>query len=150
MTWTYIPSQLDSSTLYQVRLLVGDTDTTDQQMQDEEINFYLAQEPSVRLAAAEVCKALASKYARFVNASVNGVSESASDKAKAYRERAKELEADDNKLALPVFGGITVAEQQAADQDSSKVQPSFKIGMNDNPDAINERMTPRDEWPRWP
>lgn len=150
MAWTYNPAQLATSPLFQVRLLVGDTDTTDQLVADEEINYYLAQNPdSVTLAAAEVCEAISAKFARWTDASVNGVSESASQKSERYSARAKELKQDAYSLALPVFGGITVAEQQAADQNSSMVQPSFKIGMNDNPETINERMA-NVGWPRWP
>lgn len=149
MSWSYNPAQLATSPLYQVRLLVGDTDTNDQLVSDEEINWYVSQQTSVKLAAADVCEAIAAKFARWTDASVDGVSESASQKSERYSARAKELKQDAYSLALPVFGGITVAQQQQADQDTDKVQPSFKIGMNDNPETNNERTTPQGDWPRW-
>lgn len=42
MTWSYNLASL-STPLYAVRLLIGDTDTTNQQLQDEEITFFLSQ-----------------------------------------------------------------------------------------------------------
>jgi len=45
--WSYSVTDLNTTTasgrLNSVRLLVGDTDTSDQLVQDEEINFALAQ-----------------------------------------------------------------------------------------------------------
>lgn len=151
VSWTYNPEQLATSALFQVRLLVGDTDINDQLFQDGEINHYISRNPnSVTLAAAEVCEGISAKFARWTDASVDGVSESASQKSERYSARAKELKQDAYSLALPVFGGITVAQQQAADQNTDMVQPSFKIGENDNPETINERTTPRRDWPGWP
>ena len=47
MAWTYDATLLSISTSvgrrYSVRLIIGDTDTTDQQLQDEEIDFFLSQ-----------------------------------------------------------------------------------------------------------
>ena len=47
MAWSYNPAQLGTSTaaerINSVRLLLGDTDTADQQVQNEEITFGLSQ-----------------------------------------------------------------------------------------------------------
>jgi hypothetical protein len=47
MAWSYDPTDLDNTTasgrLNIVRLLVGDTDTVDQQVQNEEITFGLSE-----------------------------------------------------------------------------------------------------------
>jgi hypothetical protein len=47
MAWSYDPTDLDNTTasgrLNIVRLLVGDTDTVDQQVQNEEIAFGLSE-----------------------------------------------------------------------------------------------------------
>ena len=50
----------------------------------EEILFILTEEPTPKLAAAEVCRKLSAKFARFTDASVDGVSESASQKSEAF------------------------------------------------------------------
>ena len=47
MAWSYDPTDLNTTTasgrLNTVRLLVGDTDTTDQQVQNEEVTFSLTE-----------------------------------------------------------------------------------------------------------
>ena len=47
MAWSYDPTDLDTTTasgrLNTVRLLIGDTDTVDQQVQNEEITFALSE-----------------------------------------------------------------------------------------------------------
>jgi hypothetical protein len=66
MSWSYDPTDLNTTTasgrLNTVRLLVGDTDTDDQQLQDEEITFSLSETgDSAYLAAAWSARAVASK-----------------------------------------------------------------------------------------
>ena len=62
MTWSY-SGDPSSSNLDQVRFLIGDTDTTNQQLSNEEINFLLTAWNNVTyLAAAEGCMAIAGKY----------------------------------------------------------------------------------------
>lgn len=150
MSWTYNSALLASSPLYQVRLLVGDTDTLDQLVSDEEINWYLTQNNSTRVAAAEVCEAISAKFARWTDASVGGTSESASQKSARYAAMAKDLKRDAYSLALPVFGGVDVSQHQRADQDTGAIQPSFRIGDHDNPESASERTSRGDDWTRWP
>ncbi len=63
MAWTYDPDDL-ARHLNWIRLRIGDTDTTDQQIQDEEITAHLAVEPRREFAAANVAEAIAADYAR--------------------------------------------------------------------------------------
>lgn len=89
MTWTYDPANVGTDNKDQLRLLVGDTDTTDQQMQDEELTWYATMFPAqsgkpLYLAAAAVCDALAMKYAREMDNSVGPLSESASQQHQHY------------------------------------------------------------------
>lgn len=70
--WTYDPSELDKTTEEGrkniIRLLIGDTDSSDPQVQDEEIAFYLEDNSDkVYSAAAGACFAIYSKYTRMVN-----------------------------------------------------------------------------------
>jgi hypothetical protein len=146
MAWTYNPTQLGTSTLYQVRFYVGDTDSTRQLVQDEEILFVLTEEPSPKSAAAVVCDSLAGKFSQYTDASVDGVSQSGSQLAEAFRQRAKDLRDSISSTVLPVFGGIYHSQKDALDQDPSMVQPSFRIGADDNPDAPNERRSATYPW----
>lgn len=97
MTWTYSAS---SSARDYVRLLVFDTDSTNQIFQDEELDIFLSQNSNdSRLAAAQALEALASKYARSaISYSVTGfslnrgnVADALLKRAQALREEAKQI-----------------------------------------------------------
>lgn len=64
MSWSYEAADLGSH-LNWIRQRVGDTNTNDQQISDEEINGILALEPRREQAAALVAEAIAAQYARF-------------------------------------------------------------------------------------
>lgn len=64
MSWSYDPSAIEKGLNF-VRLMVGDTDTSDQQISDEEINAFLAIETDVWCAAAAVADSISAKYAHY-------------------------------------------------------------------------------------
>ncbi len=64
MAWSYDPAAIEKGLNF-IRLMVGDTDTTDQQISDEEINAILAIEPDKWKAAAQVAEAISAKYTRY-------------------------------------------------------------------------------------
>ena len=77
MAWSYDPTDLNTTTasgrLNTVRFLVGDTDTNNQQVQNEEITFSLSQTADdVYTASAYVARSIASQYASKVNIEVDG------------------------------------------------------------------------------
>jgi hypothetical protein len=134
MSWTYDSSQLESSTLMQVRYLVGDTKQTDQQVQDEEINFALSQRASIYGAAAIVCRSLASQLSREADTVDKDLRTVLSARAKAYSARASEYEtkAVVRGGGMPYAGGISIADKIANEQDTDRVPPQFTINMDDN------------------
>jgi hypothetical protein len=134
MSWTYDPSQLETSKLMQVRYLVGDTKTTDQQVQDEEINFAIGQRPSIYGAAAMVCRSLASKLSREADTVDKDLRTVLSSRAKAYSIRASEydVKASVRGGAMPYAGGISIADKIGNEADTDRVQPQFSIQMDDN------------------
>ena len=150
MTWTYNPTSLSTSALFRVRFLCGDTDTTDQQVQDEEITFALAKENNVEdLAAALVCEHLAAKFSREASKTIGSLSVSAGERAKAYAERASALRVGlQTGGAVPsttFCGGLSISGKQTLDQDADAVQPNFTVGLDDNPRAPFQRSTPYNE-----
>jgi hypothetical protein len=77
MAWSYNPAQLGTSTeaerINSVRLLLGDTDTSDQQVQNEEIVFGLGQtSDNIYYAAAWSARVVSAKYSRKVTTSLDG------------------------------------------------------------------------------
>jgi len=117
----------------EVRLLLGDTDTSDELLSDVEVQYFITTYGAGILAAAKAARALMAKFARFVDSSVGEVSESASQRIEQFRLLAVELETQAG-ISVPIFaGGVEVSETLAADQDSSQSQPAFKRGQFDNP-----------------
>lgn len=144
MTWSYSVADLATSAKDQVRLLIGDTVSSDAQLQDEEISYYLTTRSSAYGAAAECCRTLANQYSRSVDSAAGDTKEAYSQMAKAYALRAVQFEsaAAQGGSALPYAGGISEADKLSQEQNPDRVPPVFTIGMDDNmlpvPAAGNE------------
>lgn len=145
MAWSYDPTNLNTTTASgrtnTVRLLVGDTDTSDQLVQNEEISFALKQNgDNVYTTAAWVCRVIASKFARLVDTQLDGALEvNYSDRAKQYTALAFQMDSMAKKnsgRALGVFaGGISKVQVEIAETDPDRVKPAFKMGQFSNPSA---------------
>lgn len=95
MTWTYT-SDPAGDTTDEVRFLVGDTDTTDQLVQNEEIEYALSAYPKptgkpAYLAAAAVADGIAAKFARRADRSLGSLSIQAKQQRDHYVELAQTL-----------------------------------------------------------
>lgn len=134
MTWTYNPAQLSTSSLFQVRYLMGDTISTDPQVQDEEINWALTQRATTYGAAAIVCRALAGRLSREVDTVDRELRDSISQRARAYSVMANsyEIQAATRGGGLPYAGGISIIDKENQQNDTDRVPPQFQIGMDDN------------------
>ena len=132
--WTYYPTQLATNKTSQVRLLIGDVVSTDPQMQDEEINWFLTMRSSVWGAAAECCTTLATKFARSVDQAVGTAKISFSQMAKSYIGRAAFFNAKAAMMGsgMPYAGGLSAADMLNALNNDDRVQPQFTIGITDN------------------
>lgn len=134
MTWTYDITQINTTPLYQVRFLIGDTLTKDQQAQDEEIEFAVTQRSSVYGAAALVCRTLAAQFSRLVDVVDKDLRTSYSTKARNYLRLSTVLEMDAKSRSgwAGYAGGISVADKIQEESNPDRVQPNFTIGMTDN------------------
>lgn len=141
MSWSYNPSDLVTTTasgrLNSVRLLIGDTDTNDQIMQNEEIVFALAQTTdNVYYAGSWACHMIASKYSRLVDLKIEGSSTNYSDLAKQYitmSDHLNDLGKRTNGRSLGVSaGGISITDMQVAQDDTDRVDPAFRTQQFDN------------------
>lgn len=135
MTWSYShdPATSDKDA---VRFLVGDTDSSEQLISDEEIQFALKEEPNVRRAAAFVARAIAAKFAREADRSVGDLRIAYSQRSRGFYDLADRLEADASRRtnvlrAMPYAGGISVADKESVEDDTDRVRPSFAKGMHD-------------------
>jgi hypothetical protein len=133
MAWSYDEGNLNTGDtlgrLNAVRLLIGDTDTNDQQVQDEEIVFGLAQaNNNVYSAGAWVCRVIAAKYSRNVDSDISGaLKESASQLQDHYNSLADNLEYQGQKLGgLGIAaGGIKVSTVDGVRANTNRVKPEF-------------------------
>jgi hypothetical protein len=112
-----------------VRLLAGDTVSSAQLVSDELIAGILAEHANKYTAAAVVCRHLAARFSRQADQAIDDMRKSLSQRAKAFSERASELDeqatsvSGGNSVAVPFFGGITVAGKSAQREDTSLVRP---------------------------
>lgn len=142
MSWSYDPTDLDTTTssgrLNTVRLLVGDTETIDQQVQNEEITFGLSENGNnVYYAGAWIARAIASKYSRKVNTSLDGALKADySDLAKQYKVLADDLEYQGKTSGAVIgvlAGGITKSGVEAVRANTNRIEGSFRRDRFKNP-----------------
>jgi len=146
MAWTYNAADLNTTTpsgrLNTVRLLVGDTDTTDQQVQNEEITFSLAENnDNTYLSAAWIARAISSKYARLVTTKLDGaLSADYSDLAKQYQGLADQLEyrgKTDGASIGVLAGGLTKSGIEAVRANTNRIEGSFRRDRFKNPPSYD-------------
>lgn len=142
MAWSYDPTNLDTTTasgrLNTVRLLVGDTETLDQQLQNEEITFALSQNGNnVYYSAGWAARTISSQYARKVNTSLDGALKADySDLMKHYSTLADNLEYQGKTSGAAVgvlAGGITKSGIEAVRANTNRVEGSFRRDRFKNP-----------------
>ena len=142
MSWSYDPTDLDTTTssgrLNTVRLLVGDTETLDQQVQNEEITFGLSENgDNIYYAGAWIARAIASKYSRKVNTSLDGALKADySDLAKQYKVLADDLEYQGKTSGAVIgvlAGGITKSSVNAVRANTNRIEGSFRRDRFKNP-----------------
>ena len=139
MSWTYScdPSASDKDA---VRWKVGDTNSDDQIVQDEEIEYELSQfsgdSRAVIKAAINVAKGIAAKFARESTYRIGQVSETLSRKAEAYQrlveELTDELKTSAYRNVLPAMVAHSISLKQAQEDNTDRVKPAFTIGMHDD------------------
>lgn len=134
MTWTWSNAPDDTTAAGRrdaVRFLVGDTDTTNQQVTDEVITWLLSENNNdVHLAAAQACTGLAGTYASKATTtkSVGQLSLSRDYSAQSTRwsERAAQLR-EDAMLRHPP------SPKYYEDDDDNVFGPAqFTMGMHSN------------------
>lgn len=140
MTWQYLGVPGTTSAVARrdaVRLLVKDTVSTRPLIQDEELDFFLAENGNqVWGAAADACDALAAREAKSKSVgdlSLSGMGESYNDLARRYRMRVASQ-------AIPFAGGISVSDKDSREGDTDRTAPAFTRGLHANP-AVDEAST---------
>jgi len=131
LTWTYggDPAANDRDS---VRWLVGDTDTTDQLVTDEEIAYALGEFGGPIHAAVVTAEAISALFSRQADKKIGTLSISASQRAKQYCALAEKLKRRiGTDLAEMFVGGTKISEKETLAEDEDAIQPSFQIGQDD-------------------
>ena len=141
MTWTY---NSDVSTdRDKVRLLIGDKDTNDQLLSDEEIDFVITQQPNVYYSAAQCCETIAGKFGRDVSTTLEGMSIAKRQRFENYLNMANQLRTMAMRVApsKPFAASIDKDDKEAYSyhENSNLVQPNFEIEMHDHPEGEGRR-----------
>lgn len=132
MTWTYSGDPA-SSTRDAVRFLIGDTDTSDQLISNEEINYFVTEFANARRAASEAARAVAAKYARLMSRSIGGLSADFSAKYRQYLELADNLLTKEEMKPVALYiSGYSKSAKEAVELDTDRESTFSRKGIMDN------------------
>lgn len=128
-TWTWDPACTTPKDV--VRFLVGDTDSTDQQVVDSTITAFLGLYPDTRKCAAVICRSRAAYWSKFNDFTNGALSESqCRARADAFSARAAELEQQlVSGTTTMLVGGVSYAQKQAIEDNLDAVPPLFRRGQ---------------------
>lgn len=130
MTFTYNSTDL-STNLAKIRRRIGDVESADPLLTDEEINAASSASSNNNLAAALCCEWIAAGFARKADKSVGPLSITLHQKYDQYIALASVLRLEDAYSTLPHAGGISISEKETAEEDTDRVPPSFTVdGMD--------------------
>lgn len=141
MTFTYNAASITTD-LAKVRLMIGDKDSADPLLQDEEINYFLSLNADPTRAAALAARAIAGNFSKLADKSVESVSVKYSQKAEGYFKLANHLESQSaltGRMAGPSATGIRISQIDAANAQSDRPAPDVQKGMFKNPDDVSPR-----------
>lgn len=123
-----------------VRFLIPDREANAPLLQDEEIEWEIAEEagdeptrPGLYRAAAGCCEVLSRLFSAQADTQFGELKEAYSKQAAGYTERAKELRARAQGLGEIFVGGTSVAAQVSKRENTGAIQPLFRKRQFRNP-----------------
>jgi len=119
-----------------IRLLIGDTSTSRAfNLDDAEVDYFADTSSNIHIAAANAAEALGARYLEAADS--KKVGDLALSKVKGEGERlaakARELRRRAAAGALPIIGGVSIADKQAREDDTDRPTPAFARGQHDYP-----------------
>lgn len=132
MTFTYSATSI-STDLSKVRLIIGDTDSDDPLLTDEEINYFLGRYAAVDRAAAECCKAIlaAPEVARAIDRTGTGFSASRSQRFQHVRDVLRELQATAGSITRASYTGASKSAKTSLESNSDYTPAAFERNQHD-------------------
>lgn len=143
--WLYT-GEPATRTIDAVRLLIGDTDSTDQLIADNEITYLIGRHGSVNRTASEACRAIAAKFARLMNRSIGGLSADFSAKYNQYMQLADSLlSKEETEPVAPFISGYNRVDKEARENELDRETTFSRKGVHDN-----NRVYPADDYTQAP
>ena len=135
MAFTYTTDP-ENVPLDALRLLVSDTDDHNQLLQDAELSYFLSTSSSIKAAAAQACRALATQFSRMADEVTGQVEVRWQQRAAEYAKRAKDYEDELTSIGSKnpdVFtGGTSLADVAARNANTDRTPDTFSMGQTDN------------------
>ena len=131
MSFSYNSSAPESSARSYIRLVISDTSSGSNVLEDEEIDAFLSLEGGRDVAAAYAADAKGAAFAGKVDKTVGKLKISLAQASAHFFELADRLRFKANSRAAPYAGGISESDKTNVEQDTDRVQPAFRIGMTD-------------------
>lgn len=139
--WLYT-AQPSTRNIDRVRLLIGDTDSADQLLTDDEVSWFLELHGSLNRSASEAARAIAAKFARLMNRSIGGLSADFSAKYRQYMELADNLlQKEETSPVSPYISGYKRSAKEAVELDLDRETTFSRKGVHDN-----NRVYPADDY----
>lgn len=133
MSWSYGSDPLNND-VDAVRFLIGDTDSSDPLIQDEEIQ-YLLSSYSTQFSAYYATRSIAAKFARLCREETGDIEVYANQKFDQYSKLAKAMSADlqaGRPIDFTIYsGGIRHSVMETYEKDTDRNAPPFKEGQMD-------------------
>lgn len=130
MTFSYDVTKL-SDELNKIRLYIGDTDSSDPLLEDEEIELVQVDSTSFLKRVSVCCHLICSKLAKRVDYRLSLLTEKASVLYDRYKVMAKRYEVMSS-LSYPWAGSVLKSFKEATEDDTTLVKPKFKVGLHDH------------------
>jgi len=146
MSWSFSDSL--GSNLDKVRLKLGDTDSTDQILQNETINALLTEHNNdIDLTAISCCRAIIAFYSRALNRGAVGLSADRGAIVQNYRELLSDLlRANRGNAGARYSGSFSRSRKETIEDDSDFIDPAGKVGEFDYPGTGVNRDSDLDEY----
>ena len=130
MSFSYDLSDLDTE-FNRLRLEIGDTDSDEYFLDDEEIEVIQSEKTSFYRRAAACCELVCAKVAREVKSKIGHFSEDSNEIYVRYKALADRYHAYAS-MNYPWSSAISVSEKETYEDDTSLVQPKIKLGIHNN------------------
>jgi len=117
-----------------VRMYIGDTDSSNWQLTDPEIDYLLSKFPNAAYAAAQAARNIGARYARQGGSKrVGDLAITYSSFQKQYLDLAAELDAlAATQGSIPYSGGTSIADIRAVNSNTDRPRPPFHRDKFDN------------------